>query len=180
MDDSLCTHCGSSEFKDSSLCLVHLIDIAIVFHAHVEGAASFCFCFAPSLRWVDNSHAHCRRGVGSQDYKFSSTEARQWDMFPEPTELLLIGFRSNQFGPKNPSYTHGPKNPIRRFVNQGKFHTRWMDIIFSVCSTLAVSVLQFVLKWCRKERTKIQVEKESQQNRSRQMNFVSRYSAKDL
>ena len=40
-------------------------------------------------------------------------------------------------------------------------------IIFRACSTLAISVLQIVLKWCRKERKKIQVKKESQQSRNR-------------
>ena len=40
-------------------------------------------------------------------------------------------------------------------------------IIFCVCLTLAISVLPIVLKWCRKERKKNQVKKESQQNRSR-------------
>ena len=40
-------------------------------------------------------------------------------------------------------------------------------IIFCVCLTLAISVLQIVLKWCRKERKKIQVKKDSQQSRSR-------------
>ena len=40
-------------------------------------------------------------------------------------------------------------------------------IIFCVCSTSAISVPPIVLKWCRKERQKMQVKKESQQNRSR-------------
>ena len=52
-------------------------------------------------------------------------------------------------------------------------------IIFCVCLTLAIAVLQIVLKWCRKERKKIQVKKESQQNRSRWW-IWSRYAAKEL
>ena len=52
-------------------------------------------------------------------------------------------------------------------------------IIFCVCLTLVISVLQIVLKWCRKERKKIQVKKESQQNRSRWWNW-SRDAAKGL
>ena len=39
--------------------------------------------------------------------------------------------------------------------------------IFCVCSTLAISVPPIVLKRCRKERKKMQVKKESQQNQSR-------------
>ena len=41
------------------------------------------------------------------------------------------------------------------------------EIIFCVCLTSAIWVLQIVLKWCRRERKKIQVKKESQQSRSR-------------
>ena len=52
-------------------------------------------------------------------------------------------------------------------------------IIFCVCSTSAISVPPIVLKWCRKEHKKMQVKKESQQNRSLMMNLVSRYSARD-
>ena len=37
-------------------------------------------------------------------------------------------------------------------------------IIFGVCSTLTISVLQLVPKWCRKERKKNQVKKGSQRN----------------
>ena len=40
-------------------------------------------------------------------------------------------------------------------------------IIFCVCSKSAISVPPIVLKWCRKERKKMHVKKESQQNRSR-------------
>ena len=52
-------------------------------------------------------------------------------------------------------------------------------IIFCVCLTLAISVLQSVLKWCRKECRKIQVKKESQQNRN-QWWIWSRDAAKGL
>ena len=42
-----------------------------------------------------------------------------------------------------------------------------IGIIFCVCWTLAISVLPIVLNWCRKERKKMQVKKESQQSRNR-------------
>ena len=89
------------------------------------------------------------------------------DMFPEPTELLLIGCsiesiltpksKSNTLTPNTNSQTYWPRE-ISHVMN---------GIIFCVCSTLAISVLPIVLKWCRKERKKMQVKKESQQNQSR-------------
>ena len=87
-------------------------------------------------------------------------------MFPEPTELLLIGYlmesiwtpksKSNTLAPKTNSQTYWPRE-ISHVMN---------GIIFCVCSTSAVSVLLIVLKWCRKERKKIEVKRESQQNRN--------------
>ena len=87
-------------------------------------------------------------------------------MFPEPTELLLIGyliesswtpkFKLNFLTPKTNSQTYWPRE-VSHVMN---------GIIFCVCLTLAISVLQSVLKWCRKERKKIHVNKESQQNRN--------------
>ena len=88
-------------------------------------------------------------------------------MFPEPTELLLIGCliesiwtlrsKSNTLTPKTNSQTHWQRE-ISHVMS---------GTIFCVCSTLAISVLPNVLKWCRKERKKMQVKKESQQSRSR-------------
>ena len=100
-------------------------------------------------------------------------------MFPEPTELLLIGYliesnwtpksKSNTLTPKTNSQTCWPRE-ISRMMN---------GIIFCVCLTLAISVLQSVLKWCRKEQKNMQVKKESQQNRNRWW-FWSRDAAKGL
>ena len=59
-----------------------------------------------------------------------------------------------------------PKTNSQTCLPRGISHVT-NGIIFCVCLTLAISVLQIVLKWCRKERKKIQVKKESQQNRSR-------------
>ena len=100
-------------------------------------------------------------------------------MFPETTELLLIGYsiesiwtpksKSNTLTPKTNSQTYWPRE-ISHVMN---------GIIFCVCWILATSVLPIVLKWCRKERKKIQVKKESQQNRS-QWWIQSRDAAKGL
>ena len=79
----------------------------------------------------------------------SSTET--WDMFPGPTELLLIGCliesictprsKSNTSTPGTNSQTYWPRE-ISHVMN---------GIIFCACLTLAISVLPLVLKWCRKE-----------------------------
>ena len=52
-------------------------------------------------------------------------------------------------------------------------------IIFCVCLTLAIAVLPIVLKRCRKERKKMQVEKESTAKSKPMMNLVSRYRVRD-
>ena len=58
------------------------------------------------------------------------------------------------------------KNQLADILTKGNFtRDEWNH--FCVCSTSAISVLPIVLKWCRKERKKMQVKKESQQNRSR-------------
>ena len=88
-------------------------------------------------------------------------------MSPEPTELLLIGYliESNRT-PKSKSNTLTPKTNSQTYWPREISHVMH-GIIFCVCLTLANSVLQSVLKWCRKEHKKIQVKEESQQNRSR-------------
>ena len=78
-------------------------------------------------------------------------------MFPEPTELLLIGCliesnctprsKSNTLTPKTNSQTYWPRE-ISHVTNR---------IIFCVCSTLAISVPPIVLKRCRKEHKKMQM-----------------------
>ena len=88
-------------------------------------------------------------------------------MFPETTELLLIGdsiesiwtqkSKSNTLTPKTNSQTFWPRE-ISHVMN---------EIIFCVCLTLVISVLPIVLKWCQKERKTMQVKKESQHNRSK-------------
>ena len=57
------------------------------------------------------------------------------------------------------------KNQLADILTKGSFtRDEWNNIL---CSTSAISVPPIVLKWCRKERKKLQVKKESQQNRSR-------------
>ena len=87
-------------------------------------------------------------------------------MFPEPTELLLIGCliesiwitrsKSNTLTPKTHSQTHWQRE-ISHVMN---------GITFCTCSTSPISDPSIILKWCRKERQKMQVKNVSQQNRS--------------
>ena len=88
-------------------------------------------------------------------------------MFPDTTELLLIGYLIESIlTPKSKSSTLTPKTNSQTYWSREISHVM-NGIIFCVCSTLAISVLPIVLKWCRKERKKMKVKKESQQNRSR-------------
>ena len=100
-------------------------------------------------------------------------------MYPEPTELLLIGYLIESiWTPRSKSNTLTPKTNLLTCWPKGV--SREMNgIIFCVCLTLAISVLQSVLKWCRKEHKKIQVKKESPQNRNRWW-IWSRDAAKGL
>ena len=60
----------------------------------------------------------------------SREEALQWDMFPEPTELLLIGCSMESiWTPRSKSNTLTPRTN-RRHVDQGELHTRWMESSF--------------------------------------------------
>ena len=100
-------------------------------------------------------------------------------MFPEPKELLLIGCSiESVWTPRSKSNTLTPQTNLQTCWPRETSHViNW--IIFCVCLTLAISVLQSVLKWFRKEHKKIQVKKESQQNRN-QLWIWSRDAAKGL
>ena len=54
----------------------------------------------------------------------------QWDMFPEPTELLLIGYSIESIWTQNPNQVHRYLNPTRIHTDPGKFHTWWMESSF--------------------------------------------------
>ena len=88
-------------------------------------------------------------------------------MFPESTELLLIGcLMESNWTPRSKSNTLTPQINSQTYWQRDISHVM-NGIIFCVCSTSAISVPPSVLKWCRKESKKMQVKKESQQNRSR-------------
>ena len=76
-------------------------------------------------------------------------------MFPEPTELLLIGYSIDSiWTPKSKSNALTPKTNSQTYWSRAISHVM-NGIIYFVCSTLAISVLPLVLKWCRKNAKKI-------------------------
>ena len=57
-------------------------------------------------------------------------EVRQWDMFPEATELLLIGcLIESIWTPRSISYTLTPET--NSHTDQGQFHTWWLESLAS-------------------------------------------------
>ena len=65
-------------------------------------------------------------------------EARQWDMFPEPTELLLIGYSIESiWPPKSKSSTLTPKSNSQTCWPREISH-EMKGIIFCVCLTVAI------------------------------------------
>ena len=85
--------------------------------------------------------------------------ARQWDVFPEPKELLLIGYSIELiWTPRSKSNTLIPRTNSQTYWQREISHVM-NGIIFCVCSTSAISVPLTVLKRCRKERKKMQVRK---------------------
>ena len=82
-------------------------------------------------------------------------------MFPESTKLLLIGYLiESTWTLKYKSSTSTPTtNSQTCWQKEISYVTN--GTILCVCLTLAVSVLQRVLKWCRKEHKKSQMKTES-------------------
>ena len=139
------------DLKGRPTCWVTLIVCFQMFSLRIKKLC--CMCLKTTKQW---SKWSLKEGVP------------QWDTFPEPTELLLIGNSiksiwtlksksNNTLTPKTNSQTYWQRETSQ--VMSG--------IICWASLTLAISVLQSVLKWCRKEHKKIQVKKESQQSRNR-------------
>ena len=61
----------------------------------------------------------------------SRAGVQQWDIFPEPTELLLIGFFDwINFGRHDPNQVHWHQTPDCWHNDQWEFHTRWVESAF--------------------------------------------------
>ena len=100
-------------------------------------------------------------------------------MFPEPTELLLIGcLIESMCTPRSKS------NTLTRRTNSQTYWQREIShvmsgTIFCVCSTSAISVPSIVLKRCRKEHKEDAGEERVTAKSMPMMNLVSRYSVRD-
>ena len=80
-------------------------------------------------------------------------------MFPEPTELLLIGcLIESIWTPRSKSNTLTPRTNSQTYWQREGSHVM-NGIIFCFCPTSAISVPPNVLKWCRKEHNKMQERK---------------------
>ena len=87
-------------------------------------------------------------------------------MLPGPTELRLIGYLIETiWTQKIPNQVHGHQKPTRRHAKPMEISHVMNGIIFCVCLTLAMSVLQFALIQWRSDLNNIQEKSESQQNR---------------
>ena len=80
----------------------------------------------------------------------SKAEVQQWDVFPEPKELRLIGCSTESTWTQDPNQMCWHQNPTRRHPKQRKLYSWWMEPPFY--STSAFSALQAALKRCRKGR----------------------------
>ena len=75
-------------------------------------------------------------------------------MFPEPTELRLIGYSIESiWTQKNPNQVHQHQKPTCRHSNQRKISHVTNGIICCVCSILTISVLQLVSESMEKKST---------------------------
>ena len=80
-------------------------------------------------------------------------------MFPGPIELLLIGYSLELSWIPKIQIKYITKNQLADTLTKGNFtRDEWNHLL---CLTLAISVLQYVLKQWQKEYNKIQVKKES-------------------
>ena len=98
---------------------------------------------------------------------FSREEVRQWNMFPLPIELLDWLFDGINVDSKIQIKYTDTKSQLADIPTKGNLTRDDWNHLLCFFLILAISVLQIVVRWCRKERKKIQVKKESQQNRSR-------------
>ena len=118
-----------------------------------------------------------QRSSDQDDHK--GEEALQWDMFPEPTELLLIGcLIESIWTPRSKSSTLTPKTNSQTYWQREISHVM-NGIIFCGCPTSAILVPPSVLTWCRKERKKNAGEERVTAKSNPMMNLVSRCSVRD-
>ena len=79
---------------------------------------------------VKKLYCMCLRTTKQWSKWLWKAEVLQWDMFPEPTELPLIGYSIELIWTQNPNQIHRHQKPTRRHTDKGKFHTWWMESSF--------------------------------------------------
>ena len=88
-------------------------------------------------------------------------------MFPEPTELLLIGCSIESTWTQNPNQIHWHQEPFRRHTDKGKFHTWWMESSFVFVQHQPFQFHQLSWSDVEKNARRCRWRKSQQQNRSR-------------
>ena len=66
-------------------------------------------------------------------------EVQQWDMYPEPTELLLIRCLTELIWIPRFKSSMSTKYTICGHTDKRKFHTLWVETLFFICLTSAIS-----------------------------------------
>ena len=96
----------------------------------------------------DTLHLWRQRSIDQDDHK--REEARQWDMFPGPTELRLIGYLTEStWTPKSISNMLTPKTNSQTYWQRALSQVM-SGTIFSICVTSSISALPATPKRCRK------------------------------
>ena len=119
---------------------------------------------SPTMRHVSRTHK------GALDWLFDRIKL-------DPKNQIGCSIESS-WTPKTKSITSTPKTNPQTYLPR-EISDVMNGIIFCDRPRLAISVLESVLKWCRKEHKNIQVKKESQRNRD-QWWIWSRDAAKGL
>ena len=106
-------------------------------------------------------------------------EARQWDMFPEPTELLLIGcLIESIWTPKSESSTFDTKNQLADMLTKGNFtRDEWNHLLclFNISHFSSTTCSEVLSKRTRKDSGEERVTAKPKP----MMNLVSRCSVRN-
>ena len=97
-------------------------------------------------------------------------------MFPGPTELRLIGYSFESIStPKIQIKYSDTKNKLADVRTKENFTRDEWNHLLCLFSISHFRSTDFVLKWCRKERKKDQVKKESQQSQDQWWVWLQRF-----
>ena len=100
------------DLKGWPTCWITLIVFPQTFSLRIKKLC--CMCLKTTKQW---SRWSLKEGVP------------QWDRFPGPTELRLIGCSIELTWTQNPNQVHPHQKPTCRYSNQRKFHTWWVELL---------------------------------------------------